>query len=534
MSSGTPRGERPATFREVFAVGEFRAIYAASTLSWVGDYVARAAVTALAFQVTHSVVASAAAFAISYAPWLLGGSVLVALAERYPYRKVMIICDLARMVLMAAVAIPNLPLAAVLVLLLASALLAPPFEAARSATLPSVLPGDRYVVGVAVHTTTAQPAQVAGYLLGAALAGHEPRLALLINAATFAISAAIVRWGVQDRKPALAVERRTHLLTETIDGFRLVFGTPALRAIALLVFGGALFVIVPEGLAAAWAAEVAVESNQGWTQGMIMAAVPLGWILGGLSVTRLVPPSTRRRLIRPFAVLAPLALVPALTSPTAGVVALLAGLCGFAMGGLVPVANGMFVRALPDAYRARAFGVMQGGLALLQGGAVLVTGALAQAYSLPVVVGLWSLGGVLLMGLLVSIWPPARSFDDATAAAHAANGHSAVEPRHATAEPRHATPEPHQAGSADHRLAGSPDHRHPSSTDLQRAGSADHWPPATDHRHPSEGRHTPEPRHAAPEPRHAAPEPPGPRSPNGVSPTAHAPAAILPPGTMER
>ena len=75
---------RPATFRDVFASREFRAIYAASTLSWIGDYVARAAVTALVYQVTDSVAASAAAFAISYAPWLLGGSVLVVARRAVP------------------------------------------------------------------------------------------------------------------------------------------------------------------------------------------------------------------------------------------------------------------------------------------------------------------------------------------------------------------------------------------------------------------------------------------------------------------
>jgi len=517
LSSGTPRGERPATFREVFAVGEFRAIYAASTLSWVGDYIARAAVTALAFQITNSVVISAAAFAISYAPWLLGGSVLVALAERYPYRSVMIICDLARMALMAAVAIPHLPLAAVLGLLLASALLAPPFDAARSATLPSVLPGDKYVVGVAVHSSTAQPAQVAGYMLGAALAAYDPRVALLLNAGTFAISAALVRWGVESRKPALAADRRTHLLAETIDGFRLVFGTAALRAIALLVFGGALFVIVPEGLAAAWAAETAVGPDTGWVQGMIMASVPAGWILGGLSVTRLMAPSTRQKFIRPFAVLAPLALVPAIFGPPAGVVALLAGLCGFAMGGLVPVANAMFVRALPDEYRARAFGVMQGGLALLQGSAVLVTGALAQVYSLPVVVGAWSAGGVVLMSILIAVWPPARRFDEATAAANAANGAGHI-PRHAAASPNHSAGYSAPAQHIPQHAATPPIHTAPPP--IHTATPPNHTTPPPNHTTPP----TITPNHAAA---------PSPRAPGGVSPTAHASAVILPPGTME-
>ena len=54
-------------------------------------------------------------------------------------------------------------------------------------------------------------------------------------------------------------------------------------------------------------------------------------------------------------------------NPSVGAVALLSGACGFAMGGLLPVATGQFVRCLPDAFRARAFGVVQTGLQLLQG-----------------------------------------------------------------------------------------------------------------------------------------------------------------------
>jgi len=90
---------------------------------------------------------------------------------------------------------------------------------------------------------------------------------------------------------------------------------------------------------------------------------------------------------------------------------------GFAIGALVPIANGEFVQALPNAYRARAFGVVQGGLHLFQGAAVLITGALALRFDLPTVVGLWSLGGVALMLLLIAFWPSPQAFADAGAAA---------------------------------------------------------------------------------------------------------------------
>ena len=137
-------------------------------------------------------------------------------------------------------AIPGLPLPAVMALLLLSALLAPPFDAARSATLPSVLAGDRYVVGVALHGTTAQPAQVAGYFLGAALAAQNPAGGPPDQrAAPSASRRCSCGLGVGLRQPAADPRDRGHLLRETVDGFRLVFATPALRSLVLVVFCGA-------------------------------------------------------------------------------------------------------------------------------------------------------------------------------------------------------------------------------------------------------------------------------------------------------
>ena len=42
-------------------------------------------------------------------------------------------------------------------------------------------------------------------------------------------------------------EHRSHLLQETRQGFGIVFRTPVLRAIAVLVFSSMLFSIVPGG-----------------------------------------------------------------------------------------------------------------------------------------------------------------------------------------------------------------------------------------------------------------------------------------------
>ncbi|MDT5040216.1 MAG: hypothetical protein QOE51_1201 [Actinoplanes sp.] len=415
----TTQRERPVTFRDLFAISEYRAVYLALLINWLGDYLARAAITVLVYQQTSSVLLSAASFAVSYLPWLVGGPLLATLAERHPYRRVMVISDVIRMVMIALVAIPGLPIPVILVVLFLGTLASPPTQAARSAMLPMLLNRERVVVALAVNATTIQAVQVIGYFAGATIAtALNPRLAIAAVAVAFGLSALIVALGVRPRPAAVSAAGRSHLLTETAEGFRLVFGHRVLRAIALLVFSLTMFAIVPEGLAAAWAAQDNPDpATRGLDQGMIMAAPAVGWVIGGLVFSRLALPATRQRLIRPFAVLAPLALVPALAGPPAQVVAGLALVSGFAQGGLVPTLQAMFVLALPHGYRARAYGVMQGGLQLTQGGAVLVTGVLAERASIPTVVGLWSVGGTILMAVLALRWPTSQTFDDAIAAA---------------------------------------------------------------------------------------------------------------------
>ncbi|MEV5211923.1 MFS transporter [Micromonospora sp. NPDC053740] len=417
-----PSAEGPATFREVFAQHEFRAVFVAGALSWIGDYVAKAAVTLLVYQQTRSVALSAAAFAVSFLPWLLGGPVLAALAERYPFRRVMVACDLIRMALMLLIAIPGLPYQAVLVLIFAATLANPPSQAAKSALIPQLLTGDRLVLGLSLNSSVGQAAQVVGYVFGAAVAAVDPEAALLFNAVTFGLSALLVRLGVRHRPPVMHPEHRSHLLQETRQGFGIVFRTPVLRAIAVLVFSSMLFSIVPEGLAAAWANEEGRGAvSAGTAQAAIMVANPIGFILGGLLVSRLFGPARRLKLMRPLAVLAPLVLVPVLLDPPPLVVALLAALCGFAVAGMMPMANGLFVQALPNGFRARAFGVMATGIQVIQGLSVLVTGLLAERFPIPIVVGVWSAAGVVLMAVATLRWPDRQTVDDAITAAALAN-----------------------------------------------------------------------------------------------------------------
>src|SRR3954468_23605172 len=170
-SEGTVAGapERPATFREVFAVREFRPLFGTYLLSTAGDELARVALTVLVYQRTASPLLSALTFAIGHLPWLLGGPVLSTLADRLPRHRVLIATDTVRALLLGVMAIPGMRLEVLLALLFLVSLCAPPFESARSALMADVLEGDRYAVATSLTNITLQLAQVFGFVLAGAL-----------------------------------------------------------------------------------------------------------------------------------------------------------------------------------------------------------------------------------------------------------------------------------------------------------------------------------------------------------------------------
>ncbi|MBA3369190.1 MAG: MFS transporter, partial [Geodermatophilaceae bacterium] len=161
-------------------------MFVAHLLSLIGDELARVALAILVFDSTDSPFLAAATFGISYAPWILGGPLLAAFADRFPRRSILVLTDVARGLAVAFLAIPGLPLWVLLAMLFLASLLAPPFESARSALMPDVLEGDRYAVGTSLTNISSQLAQLLGFLGGGVLVLLiSAQGALLVNAVTF-------------------------------------------------------------------------------------------------------------------------------------------------------------------------------------------------------------------------------------------------------------------------------------------------------------------------------------------------------------
>lgn len=394
VASAPGPGPSPArtTFREVFAIGEFRALWTAQILSVAGDQLARVALTLLVFHRTHSPLLAAITFAASVVPQFVGGIVLSGLADRLPRRQVMIVCDLVRAGLVAVMALSGIPIAVLVGLLFGVTLIGAPFSAARAALYADVLPEDRYVLGQAVTLTTLQFAQVVGFAAGGVIVGFfGVRTSLLIDAVTFVASAVITRLWVRSRPaPPPESAHGEAQVPGLAAGIRLVFGDPRLRTPMLLGWLCA-FYNAPEGIAAPLAASL---GGGAVAVGMLLASLALGASVGAVTFSRFIRPRMRLRWMGPLATLACAVLILFLFHPPLPV-----ALAILALSGLFDcyqvAASAAFVAVTPVRQRSQAFGIAQGGMSLGQGAAMVLAGGAAQRYAPAAVVAVMGAVGAV-------------------------------------------------------------------------------------------------------------------------------------------
>jgi MFS family permease len=396
-------------FRDVLRDRTFQALSLANFVSVAGDQIARVAISVLVYDATGSAGLTGLTYAMSYLPSVLGGPLLLGVADRCPRRSVMIVCDLVRALVVLCMALPGLPLPVLLVLLAVVSLGEAPFDAARGALMPDVLPGERYPIGGAIGQMVLQAAMVLGFGLGGILLlTVSPRGLLGLDAVTFVVSALLVRSVRFGRVRAVggpdgpdADDAAVAMGTAMRDfrtAARVVFGDARLRPLVLLAWFMSAAAIAPEALAAPYADELHAGTS---TVGLLLAAGPVGNVVAGLVVAR-VPERVRLALLWPLATVASLPLVLCLSHPPLALVLTLVGLSGMGTAYHL-VAMVRFVTLVEPAKRGRALGLVGTGLAAVQGLAVAVAGAVGDAVNPSTAVGLAGVTGLLA----ALVWGPA-------------------------------------------------------------------------------------------------------------------------------
>ncbi|MFK0160181.1 MFS transporter [Streptomyces sp. NPDC090493] len=385
-----PDLQRTAGYGRVLAVPEFRAVFAAHVLSMLGVIVSEIALSVLVYDLTGSPLLSALTFALGFLPYLGGGTLLAPVADRFPARRVLVVCDLVCAGCVAVMAVPGTGIGVLLGLRCALAVVSPVFAGARMATLSDILGGgDLFVLGRSLLRIVAQSALLVGYGLGGLLlAVLTPRHALLITVGTFLASAALLRLGTR-RRPARARARER-------GGTRQLLADRRIRLLLLLFWIPAMFAVVPEALAAPYADALGTGSPG---LGLLMCALPVGTVAGELYAGARLGPAARERIALPLVCLTLLPYLGYALHPSLALSLLLLLTAGAGSAYTLGL-DQWFVRAVPEELRGRAMTVLSAGLMTLQGVGMTLAGLAAQTVGVrAAVAGAGAVGVVCCCGL---------------------------------------------------------------------------------------------------------------------------------------
>ncbi|MFE9012503.1 MFS transporter [Streptomyces cyaneofuscatus] len=398
MSQG-PATAPPAGYRAVFAVTEFRAVFAAHLLSLLGVVVSELALTVLVYDLTGSPLLSALTFALGMLPYVIGGTLFAGVADRYPARRVLVVCDLVCAACVAVMLVPATPVAGLLALRCLVAAIAPVFTGTRMAALTDILgDGDLYVLGRSLLRIVSQSAMLIGFGAGGALLTVlSPRGAITVTVVTFLCSAALLRFGTRDR-PARAGSGSATLLKESLSGARLILGDRRIRALLLLLWLPAMFVVAPEALAAPYVAEIGAGPA---ALGLLLCAMAVGHVGAELFVGSALRPRTRSRIVLPVAAVGLLPLVVYVIRP--GLPLALAALALAGMGAAYVIGlDQWFVDAVPPELRGRAMTLLTAGLMTIQGAGMALAGLAAEFFPVHHVVAGSGIIGTVVALLVVA------------------------------------------------------------------------------------------------------------------------------------
>jgi DHA3 family tetracycline resistance protein-like MFS transporter len=223
---------------------DFRLLFVGQAVSAIGDQVFPVAVTVQVLDHGGSVgdlglvLASRTAALVLFA--LLGG----VWADRLPRVRVLIGADALRLVavlglVLVLTATTSVPVLAALVFFVGAGEAF--FRPAFGALIPSVLPPEQLNAGNALSGSTFHLSAIVGPgLAGVLVALSGPRGALLVDAATFAFSLAML---VRVREPGRVVRERQRMHTEIAEGLRAVRDRPWIAAVLLMAMSQLLLVI---------------------------------------------------------------------------------------------------------------------------------------------------------------------------------------------------------------------------------------------------------------------------------------------------
>ena len=407
------------SYSEVFRTRAYLAIFLAAAFSTWGDYLARVTVAVFVFDLTGSPLAAAATFAVSLLPSIFGRSLLAPIADRLPYKHVLIATHLVRAVLVGGLifvvsthaATPPSNSMHVLVLLFALLflieLVGGPAVASSQILMTDLFTDRRlYARAMGLGAMSEQVNQAIGLGLGGLVVAWVGAVAgLWFDLVTFLLLALVITLVVKVKAisgtPSAGI---VGFFRDIGEGAGYLLRQPVLVFLVALSLCSVWAIAAPEAVAIAYA-DAKDPSGSTRLGGLLMAAPILGAVAGLVMVGRWQPERQNSRIIG-MALFMPLPLVGTMFAPPVPITWLLWFGCGVLQAFMLPLQS-TFSLVVPPHLRGRLFG-LAGALSLAGSGvAFLSAGLLAQLTSPASAVAICAVGSLLAIVVLAVRWPRA-------------------------------------------------------------------------------------------------------------------------------
>jgi MFS family permease len=276
-----------------FGLGaQYRKLWAASTISNLGDGVTLAAAPLLAATLTRDPVLVAGVAFAQRVPWLLFPLISGALVDRLDRRRVMGYVDAARTALIGALGVAvllgwaSLPLMYAVFFLMGT--LETLFDNASQAMIPAVVPRDRLErANSRLYAAEIVSNQLAGPPLGGLLFGVAVAVPFLLDAGTFAAAAALIlalRGQFRPERPEGAPP--TTLVAEIGEGLRWLWSHRLIRTLAIMLGVFNMTFAATDAILVLFAQDVLGLGSFGY--GVLLTSVAVGGLIGSLMADRII------------------------------------------------------------------------------------------------------------------------------------------------------------------------------------------------------------------------------------------------------
>ena len=357
------------TYRELFAVREFRPLFWTSSIQVAAATISGLALATLIYDRTRSPLLSALAMFGSSLTQLVGASTPVAAADRLPPRALTSALALAFAAGTAGLAVPGLPVGAAFAILAVLGLGQSLTGAVRYGLLNEVVAADGYLIARSVLNMSVGATQIGGFAAGGILiVTLSPRGALLASAGLFVLGAAVARFGLT-RRPARATGRAS--IRDTWRVNRQLWSSVPRRYVYLALWLPNGLIVGCESLFVSYAPRHA---------GLLYVCAAAGMLAGDTLAGRFIPPRWRARLGAPLRLLlaAPyLVLAAPVPLAVAAAAAVLASV-GYCASLLL---QERLMTLTPDEVSGQAMGLATSGMLAMQGVAAALAGGVAELTS---------------------------------------------------------------------------------------------------------------------------------------------------------